>query len=69
LSPSIRHLADRAFERLKRDPLYPSLHFKKVGRYWSTRVGSYHRALAIEAADGLIQFWIGTHADDDKLVV
>ena len=66
--PAIRQLADQAFERLKRDPFYPSLHFKKVGRYWSVLVGSHHRSLAVETADGLVWFWIGTHADYDKLV-
>ena len=36
LPPEIRELADRRFELLKQDPRYPSLHFKKVGRFWST---------------------------------
>jgi hypothetical protein len=44
------------------------LHFKKIGRFWSARVGGHHRALAVEAADGLVWFWIGTHADYDKLL-
>ena len=68
LPPAIRQLADQAYERLKLDPMYPSLRFKKVGRYWSARVGSHHRALAVEAPDGLVWFWIGTHAEYDKLV-
>ena len=42
----IRKLADANFELLKRDPRHPSLQFKKVGRYWSVRVGPRHRALA-----------------------
>ncbi|CDI00961.1 hypothetical protein BN873_10217 [Candidatus Competibacter denitrificans Run_A_D11] len=33
------------------DPLHPSLHFKKVGKLWSVRVGSTHRALAVEDGD------------------
>ena len=68
LPPEVQQVADRAYERLKQDPRYPSLHFKKVGRYWSARVGSGHRALAAEASDGLIWFWIGTHAEYDKLI-
>jgi hypothetical protein len=32
------------------------------------RVGLHHRALAVEAPDGLLWFWIGTHAEYDKLV-
>jgi len=27
------------FELLKKNPYHPSLHLKKVGRYWSVRVG------------------------------
>ncbi|MFO1207204.1 MAG: hypothetical protein U1E63_16020 [Burkholderiales bacterium] len=61
-------MADEAFEHLKQDRRYPSLHLKRTGRYWSARVGSGYRALAIEVADGLVWFWIGTHADYDKLL-
>lgn len=68
LPRSVRDLADQAYERLKSDPRHPSLHFKKVGRFWSVRVGDHHRALAVEADDGLVWFWIGTHAEYDKLL-
>ena len=59
LPPALRQLADQTFERLKSDPRYPSLHFKKVGRFC---------ALAVDASGGLVWFWIGTHAEYDKLV-
>jgi hypothetical protein len=68
LPPDIQRTADRSYEHLKRDPRYPSLHFKKVGRFWSARVGLHHRALAVESGEDLIWFWIGTHAEYDKLV-
>jgi len=68
LPDNIRELADRSFSLLRADPRHPSLHVKKVGRFWSARVGLHCRALAVEAPDGLIWFWIGTHADYDKLV-
>jgi hypothetical protein len=64
----VQNLADQAYTRLKQDPRHPSLHFKKVGRFWSARVGGHHPALAVEALDGLIWFWIGTHADYDRLL-
>jgi hypothetical protein len=35
----VRKVADANDELLKRDPRHPSLQFKKVGRYWSVRVG------------------------------
>lgn len=68
LPSAVRDLADKNFALLKTDPKHPSLHFKKVGRFWSARVGLYHRALAVEADDGLVWFWIGNHADYDKLI-
>ena len=40
----IRKLADANYALLKRDPRHPSLQFKKVGRYWSVRVGLRYRA-------------------------
>jgi hypothetical protein len=64
----VRIAADRSFGLLKADSRHPSLHFKKVGRFWSVRIGPYYRALAVEVDDGLNWFWIGTHADYDKLV-
>ncbi len=68
LPENIRRLADKNFEILKADPRHPSLRLKKVGRYWSARIGDRHRTLAVESPDGLIWFWIGTHADYDRLI-
>jgi hypothetical protein len=44
------------------------LHFKKVGRFWSVRIGLRYRALGVEAADSPLRFWIGSHADYDALI-
>lgn len=68
LPREVQQVANRAFERLKSDPRHPSLHMKRVGRFWSVRVGRDHRALAVEAEDGLAWFWIGSHADYDQLL-
>jgi len=68
LPSSVQELADRNYQLLKSDPRHPSLRLKKTGRYWSVRVGSKHRALAVEIEEGLLWFWIGTHAEYDKLV-
>lgn len=68
LPEGVRKVADEAYEHLKQDPRYPSLRLKKVGRYWSARVGIGYRALAVEASDGMVWFWIGTHAEYDKLL-
>jgi hypothetical protein len=68
LPEEIQQLADRCYERLRQDSYHPSLHVKKIGRFWSVRVGLHYRALAVEHEADVIWFWIGTHADYDKLI-
>lgn len=68
LPESVRALADKNYQLLNIDSNHPSLHLKKVGNYWSVRVGGGHRALGIETDDGLLWFWIGTHAEYDTLL-
>ncbi|MEH2372370.1 ParE family toxin-like protein [Nostoc sp.] len=68
LPSDIQEFADRCYELLKQDPRYPSLHFKKVGGFWSVRVGLYYRALAVEQDKDFVWFWIGSHAKYDKLL-
>lgn len=63
-----REQADKAFALLKANPQHPSLHFKKVGRYWSARVSLSCRAVGVEAADGIVWFWLGMHAEYDQLI-
>jgi len=46
LPPEIQRLARKKFRLWLRDPAPPSLRFKKVGLFWSARVGANHRALA-----------------------
>ncbi len=65
LPDSIHKLADKNFTLLKQNPRHPSLNFKRVGPYWSVRVGQHYRALAVEIDGGLLWFWIGTHAEYD----
>ncbi len=71
LPPNIRDLADKNYALLKTDASHPSLHFKKLGshkRLWSVRVGMGYRALGTEKPDGIYWFWIGSHAEYDRLI-
>lgn len=68
LPSEVRELADKNYQLLKADSRHPSLHFKRIGKFWSVRVGSHHRALGTEIENGIYWFWIGTHADYDKIV-
>jgi hypothetical protein len=68
LPPEVRALADKNFKLLKADSKHPSLHFKKIDRLWSVRVGVHYRALGLDKPEGVVWFWIGSHADYDKLL-
>ena len=68
LPDAIRELADKNFALLRADPTHPSLRFKKIGDYWSARVGLHYRALARQRAEGLVWFWIGHHNEYDQIL-
>lgn len=56
LPREIQELADQCYELLQQDPRYPSLHLKKVGRFWSVRVGLHYRAVAVEQNIDVVWF-------------
>ena len=68
LPPPVRQLADGNYALLKRDPRHPSLQFKKVGRYWSVRVGLRFSRARRDVDGGYLWFRIGSHADYDKMI-
>lgn len=68
LPAPVRALADKQFRLLSADPHHPSLHLKRVGRFHSARVGVHHRTLGVDIPEGILWFWIGTHAEYDRLV-
>lgn len=68
LPNGIRELADKNFELLRTDSRHPSLRLKKIGRFWSARVGLRFRALARERDEGLVWFWIGPHDRYDQFI-
>jgi hypothetical protein len=61
-------IADRSFALLKNDQRHPSLCFKKIGRFWSVRVGRHHRTIGVEVQDGVLWVWIGNHSEYDDIV-
>lgn len=73
LPQNVQDEARKAFLQFQTDPNYPGLQFKKVigkngNEYWSARIGLHYRALGYMKDDGIHWFWIGTHAEYDKLV-
>ncbi|MEP7256095.1 MAG: hypothetical protein ABI666_09970 [Ferruginibacter sp.] len=68
LPANIREQADKNYQLLKENPNHPSLHFKKIQNYYSVRIGLRYRALGIEVDENIVWFWIGSHAEYDKLI-
>jgi len=61
-----------AYRLFKQNPSHPSLHFKRLNareEVFSIRIGLHYRALGRrEREDLIVWFWIGTHAEYDKLL-
>ena len=60
----------RCYRLFQANPGHPSLHFKKLqgqeGVY-SVRIGLHYRALAVVKGSEAIWYWLGTHAEYDRL--
>ena len=70
LPNEVQLTARKCFDLLKSSPEHPSLHFKQLkNRNWfSARVGIHYRVLGIPVDDGIEWFWIGSHAEYNRLV-
>lgn len=68
LPPEVRALATKNFKLWLADPFHPSLHFKKIGDFWSVRIGINYRALATRDGDLTKWFWIGPHDEYERLI-
>ena len=71
LPPDIRDLARKAYHLFLENPQHPSLHFKKVHTrdpVYSVRVTLGYRALGLLEDEDLTWFWIGPHAEYDRLL-
>lgn len=63
--------ARAAYRQFQRDPHHPSLRFQQVHPnrpIYSARVGLGNRALAVRDADTVVWFWVGSHAEYDRLI-
>ena len=71
LPQNVKEKARRNYRLWRQDPNQPSLQFKRVHsreRIYSIRVGIGWRALGLWEADAIYWFWIGSHAEYDKLL-
>jgi hypothetical protein len=69
LPAPIRGEARKTYRLWVHNPRLPSLHFKKVGKVWSIRIGNTgYRALADLRGDAVYWFWIGTHDEYERIL-
>ena len=68
LPESVQKVARQNYQLLRTNPRHPSLHFKKVGQFWSVRAGIAHRALAVEDSKDFIWVWIGSDDEYERMI-
>lgn len=71
LPEDLKTQARRAYRLFRADPAHPSLRFKKVDEtenVYSVRIGLGYRALGVLQGSLVTWFWIGSHAEYDKLI-
>ena len=67
----VRNQARQAYQQFQRNPGHRSLRFKPVHTVlpiYSVRIGKGYRALGQKDETGIVWFWVGSHADYDKLL-
>lgn len=71
LPEHVRAQARRAYRLFRQNSTHPGLNFKKIDDHeniYSARVGIGYRALGRVEGNDVIWFWIGSHAEYDKLL-
>ena len=71
LPQPVQRRAREAYRKFKQNPSHPSLRFKKVHPelpIYSVRIGSGYRAIGRLDGDTVIWFWIGSHAEYERLL-
>ena len=71
LPSDIREHARKTYRLFRDNPAHPSLNFKKVHHsepVYSVRVTRGYRALGLWEHDEITWFWIGNHAEYERLI-
>jgi hypothetical protein len=71
LPTHVRQQAQEAYRLFQQNPAHPGLRFKQVHvdpPIYSARVGISFRAVGVLDGDTVVWYWIGSHADYDKLL-
>ena len=68
---AVRKHAKETYKQFFKDPYYPSLHFKQIHStrpIFSVRITKNYRAIGIMQGEDIIWFWIGSHAEYNKIL-
>lgn len=71
LPDQVRQQARQAYALFRQDPHHPSLRFRQVHPVrpiFSARVGLHYRAVGVREGNDIFWFWIGSHAEYDRLL-
>jgi hypothetical protein len=71
LPPAVQKQARFAYRMFRVNPQHPSLRFKKLPPHedlWSVRITNDYRAIGRWRSDTILWFFIGSHADYEKLL-
>ena len=72
LPRDIQQRARNAYRRFRADPWHPGLQFKRLHTalpLWSVRVTGSYRAVGVRTTDdSIVWFFIGTHAEYDRML-
>jgi hypothetical protein len=71
MPPDVRNAAQKAYRLFRENPKHPGLQFKKVHDrepVYSVRVTVAYRAVGLLENEGITWFWIGSHAEYDRLL-
>ncbi|MBV6393029.1 MAG: hypothetical protein KPEEDBHJ_02259 [Anaerolineales bacterium] len=71
LPADVQNQARQAYRLFIENPYHPGLHFKPIHPtrpIYSVRVGLNYRAVGAREGDEIIWFWIGSHAEYNRLI-
>lgn len=71
LPKPVQQQARKAYKLFSQNPYHPSLHFKQIHSHqpiYSVRIDRDYRAVGVRNGDEMVWFWIGPHAEYDKLI-
>jgi hypothetical protein len=71
LPEAVKAQARKAYRLWRENPSHPGLHFKRIHSrepMYAVRVSRGWRVLGLREGDAMYWFWIGSHADYDRLL-